>query len=175
MKHTPKARPSHSFTGDAPRRGCMVAAMIPSILLLAGATLLLRAQQPAAIPNITGRYHFLGPEDTVSLLQEENMLKGYIDVFQGETESDAILSYPLTIGTRTGNQISFRTGKIHEKYYRFNGTVERGTGKKPGDPAYLQLAGQIETVASNSVTGTTKVGKQAVVLKSLGKNEGMPD
>ena len=153
----------------------MMVVMIPSVLLLAGATLLLRAQQPAAIPNITGRYHFLGPEDTVSILQEETMLKGYIDVFQGENESDAILSYPLTIGTRTGNQISFRTRKIHEKYYRFNGTVERGTGKKPGDPGYLQLAGRLETVTSNSVTGTTKVVKQTVVLKSLGKNENIPD
>lgn len=124
---------------------------------------------------MTSRYHFLGPQDTLAILQEENTLKGYIDVFQGEAESDAVLSYPLTIGSRNGNQVSFRTRKIHEKYYRFNGTVKRGTGKKPGDSDYLQLTGRLETITSNSVTGTNKVGTQQVVLKSLGKDEGMPD
>lgn len=175
MKENPKARPVHSLTGDALRRGCLAAVMVPSLLLLAGATLMLRAQRPADVPNMTGRYHFLGPEDTLALLQEETMLKGYIDVFQGEAESDAVLSYPLTIGSRNGSQVSFRTRKIHEKYYRFNGIVERGTGKKPGDPDYIQLAGKLETITPNSVTGTEKVDALQVVLKSLGKGEATPD
>ena len=175
MKENPPTRSLHSLTGDAPRWGCLLAVMVPFLLLLAGTTLLLRAQQSSSIPSLTGRYHFLGPEDTLALLQEETLLKGYIDVFQGETESDALLSYPLIIGSRSGNHVSFRTRKIHEKYYRFSGTVERGTGNKPDDRNYLQLAGQLETVTSNSVTGATKVEKQTVVLKSMGKNEALSD
>ncbi len=152
----------------------MVALLVPALVALGGVALVLRAQQ-ANVPKMTGRYHFLGPEDSVNILQEENMLKGYIDVFTGSQESDSIFSYPLIIGSRKSNQISFRTGKIHEKYYRFNGIVERGKGEKSGDPDYLQLVGELETITSNSVTGTHKVEKQHVILKSLGKNEGVPD
>ncbi|MGH9360043.1 MAG: hypothetical protein ACRD1O_12835 [Terriglobia bacterium] len=164
-----------SILHDAPRRGCLLALLIPSVVLLAAAMSLVRAQQLAAAPNMTGRYHFLGPEDTLAVLQEGTALKGYIDVFQGETESDAVLSYPLTIGSRNGNVVSFRTRKIHEKHYRFEGTVERGIGKKPGAPDYLRLVGKLETITSNSVTGINKVDTQPVTLKSLGKGENIPD
>lgn len=130
--------------------------------------------QTAEAPSMTGRYHFLGPEDTLAVLQEEDVLKGYIDVFQGEDESDALLSYPITIGSRKGNHVEFRTRKIHEKYYRFTGTVERGSGRRPGDPDFLRLAGELDTVASNSVTGEQKTDRKQVVFKSMGKNEGEP-
>ncbi len=152
-----------------------LAMITASMLLLAMPASPLRAQQLAVPENMTGRYHFIGPEDTLAILQEENTLKGYIDVFQGPMESDAILSYPLTIGSRNHNAVSFRTRKIHDKYYRFKGAVERGTGKKPGDSDYLRLVGELETITSNSVTGTEDVKQQQVTLKSFGKGEGPPD
>ncbi len=143
--------------------------------MFGGSALYLAAQTPVAVeeaPVMTGRYHFLGPQDELAILQEETTLKGFIDVYQGENESDALLSYPITIGTRNGNHVEFRTRTIHEKYYRFNGTVARGSGKKPGDPDYLQLVGTLETYTSNSVTGQKSVVRGAVVFKSMGKNEG---
>lgn len=147
------------------------------MFLLIGAPASLRsAQQPAAVvPRMTGRYHFLGPEDTINILQEGDVLKGYIDVFPGEDESDALLSYAITIGSRKGNQVEIRTQKIHEKYYRFSGTVMRGNGRKPSDPDYLRLTGELETITSNSVTETRDVKKQAVVFKSIPRGEGPPD
>jgi hypothetical protein len=145
------------------------------VLVIGGAFLAsdLRAQQPAsAVPVMTGRYHFLGLEDELAILQEETALKGFIDVLQGENESDAILSYPITIGSRHGDRVTFTTRAIHEKYYRFAGKIERGSGKKPGDPDYLRLVGQLETLNSDSVTGEHKVVRQQVVFKSMGKGEG---
>ncbi len=127
-----------------------------------------------SVPRMTGRYHFLGPQDTLAILQEEDLMKGYIDVYPGENESDVILSYPITIGSRHGNLVEFRTRKIHEKYYRFQGKVERGAGSKPGDPDYLRLVGELQIITENSVTGERKVQTQQVVLKSMGKNEGPP-
>lgn len=124
---------------------------------------------------MTGRYHFLGPEDTLSILQEEDVLKGYIDVFEGDSESDDVLSYQITIGSRNGNHVAFRTRPIHEKFYRFNGTVERGEGKKPSDPDYLQLNGDLTTVVLNSVTGQQKTVSQRVILKSIPRGQGPPD
>jgi hypothetical protein len=143
-------------------------------LLLLSAALVYPQEASQSVPKMTGRYHFLGPQDTLAILQEEDLLKGYIDVYPGENESDVILSYPITIGSRHGNQVEFRTRKIHEKYYRFQGKVERGTGIKPGDPDYLRLVGELQIITQNSVTGEQKVEKQQVVLKSIGKSEGPP-
>lgn len=133
------------------------------------------AQPSETVPHMTGRYHFLGPEDALSILQEEGILKGYIDVYEGDSESDEVLSYQITIGSRRGNHVEFRTRPIHEKFYRFNGTVERGTGKKPSDPDYLQLNGELLTITLNSVTGQQKTESQKVILKSIPRGQGPPD
>lgn len=146
-------------------------------LLAAWPGTLASAQQPAplAVPRMTGRYHFLGPEDTLAILQEGNALKGYIDVYPGQNESDAILSYAITIGSRKDNHVEIKTRTIHEVYYRFSGTIGRGTGQKPADPGFLQLTGELETITLNSVTGSQKVQKQQVVFKSIPRGEGPPD
>ncbi|HXH49123.1 MAG TPA: hypothetical protein VNM47_07235, partial [Terriglobia bacterium] len=66
----------------------------------------LKAQSAAVeISDITGDYEFLQPFNTLAILQEEEMLKGYIDVLQGQSESDAIISYPITIGERKGDHV----------------------------------------------------------------------
>lgn len=126
------------------------------------------------IGDITGDYDFLQPYNTLGILQEDQMLKGYIDVLQGESASDSVFSYQITIGERKGNDIEFRTSTIHEKYYRFSGTVQRGKGKKKNDPDYLELVGELQTIRSNSVTNQKNVDRQQVVLKSKGKIEKEP-
>jgi len=149
--------------------------VIAVIFLVAQAATAQKNAATQAITDMTGKYHFLSPDDVVAILEEEGKLKGYIDVYQGEDESDTILSYQISIGTRTGNQVEFRTRKIHEKYYRFTGTVERGKGAKEGDPDYLRLVGELQTKTSNSVTGKDDVQTQQVILKSIGKSENVPD
>ncbi len=124
-----------------------------------------QAAKPA-VSDITGQYDFLTPENTLAILDEDGMLKGYIDVFQGDEESDALLSYQITIGSRKADQVAFRTQKIHEKYYRFSGTAQRGTGKAPGDSDYLQLTGELQTITENSVTEKQTIDRQKVVFKS---------
>ncbi len=135
----------------------------------------LKAQSAAGqISDITGDYEFLQPYNTLAILQEDQMVKGYIDVLQGESESDAILSYPLTIGERKGDHLDFRTQTIHAMYYRFSGTVQRGQGKKKDDPDYMELVGELQTIQHNSVTDQDKVDRQQVVFKSKGKNNREP-
>lgn len=102
------------------------------------------------------------------------MLKGYIDVLQGESASDSVFSYQITAGERKGAHVEFRTSKIHEKYYRFSGTVQRGKGKKKGDPDYLELVGELQTIRYNSVTNQQNIDRQQVVFKSKGKVEREP-
>lgn len=134
--------------------------------LVAGA----RSKQPQEKPieDVTGNYEFLSPDDTLAILEEEGKLKGYVDVYQGEEESDAILSYPLTIGTRSGDHVEFKTRRIHERYFRFSGTVERGKGRSAREPDYLRLVGELQIIQSNSVTGQESVDRRNVIFKSKG-------
>lgn len=129
------------------------------------------AQAGSEIDDITGKYHFLSPQDTLALLDEDGRLKGWMDVLQEGDESDDILSFQVAQGTRTKDHVEFKTSKIHQRYYRFSGTVQRGTGRKRGDPDYLRLAGDIEAITVSGETGAETVEKKAVVFKSKGKAE----
>jgi hypothetical protein len=124
-----------------------------------------------SIDDITGRYHFVSADDTLALLEEEGKLKGYVDVYQGEEESDEILSYQIVEGIRKKDHVEFRTNKIHRKYFRFTGTVERGTGHEEGDPDYLRLIGTVEIVTIKGDSGEEAVQRMRVVCKSFGKGE----
>jgi hypothetical protein len=131
-----------------------------------------RAQTSSGmIQDITGNYHFLGPNDTLALLEEEGMLKGYIDVLQGQSESDVVMSYPITLGSRKGDHVEFRTRRIHEMYYRFSGTVQRGTGRKQSDPGYLELVGDLQIITRDSTTEKEVVDRRQVVFKSEGESQ----
>jgi hypothetical protein len=132
----------------------------------------LRAQeQTEFIVDITAKYHFLSADDTLAILDEEGRLRGYIDVFQNQEESDAVLSYTIVEGTRKKTHIEFRTNRIHGKFYRFSGNVERGEGHEEGDPDYLRLVGGLEVVTINGDTGQEAVQRLRVILKSFGKSE----
>jgi hypothetical protein len=144
---------------------------------LVGATLVValgHASTQAAqdIDDITGKYHFLSADDTLGILEEEGKLKGYIEIVQGEEESDAVLTYDITLGSRKKDHVEFKTNTIHRRYYRFSGKVERGSGRGPDDPDYLRLIGDLETVSVKGDSGQESVEKKHLLLKSLGKSEG---
>lgn len=128
------------------------------------------AQKPTEeIDDLTGEYQFLSPHDTLALLDQEGKLNGYVDVLQGEDESDDVLSYQITVGSRKGQRVEFKTSTIHRKYYRFAGTVERGSGREEGDPDYLRLVGELQIITVLGDTGEESAQGLQVVFKSLGQ------
>ena len=128
------------------------------------------AQEPN-IDDITGNYHFLSADDTLGLLDEDGKLKGYIEILQGEEESDALLSYEIASGVRKKDHVEFKTSTIHGRYYRFSGKAERGSGSAQSDPDYLRLVGDLETVTVKGESGKESVDRKHLILKSLGKSE----
>jgi hypothetical protein len=129
------------------------------------------AQATENIDDITGKYHFLSADDTLGLLEEEGKLKGYIEILQGEEESDAVLSYDIILGSRKKDHVEFKTNTIHRRYYRFSGKVERGAGQEPADPDYLRLIGDLETVTIKGDSRQESVERKHLILKSFGKSE----
>lgn len=161
-------------TGLAFLSRALVPVLILALTIVAACSILKAQSAPSQISDITGNYDFLQPYNTLAILQEDQMLKGYIDVLQGKSASDSVFSYQIANGQRQGDHVQFTTSKIHEKYYRFSGTVQRGKEKKKGDPDYLELVGQLQTIEYNSVTNQQNVDRQQVVLKSKGKIEREP-
>ena len=144
-------------------------AVLGAVLYSAG---LLRAQdETQPVDDMTAKYHFLSADDTLAILDEEGRLKGYIEVAQPEEESDDVLSYDILEGSRKKAHVEFRTNRIHGKYYRFSGTVERGKGHVEKDPDYLRLTGDLDIVTVNAETGKQTVQTVRVTLKSFGKSE----
>jgi len=147
--------------------GCELGATIAAAAVLIAN---LHGQQPPPqIDDITGTYEFLAPADTLALLEQDGQLKGYIDVLQGEEESDVVLSYSISVGKRTNDRVEFKTQTIHRKYYRFAGTVQRGKGQKETDPDYLRLIGELSVVTVDGETGQESVEQRNVVFKSRGR------
>ena len=127
-----------------------------TVVLLTGGVL--KAQdETQTIDDMTAKYHFLSAEDTLAILDEEGRLKGYIEVAQPEEESDDILSYDILEGSRKKTHVEFRTNRIHGKFYRFSGTVERGKGHEEKDPDYFRLIGDLDIVTVNADTGKEAV------------------
>lgn len=123
------------------------------------------------VVDMTAKYHFLSADDTLAILDEEGRLKGYIEVAQPQEESDDLLNYDILEGSRKKSHVEIRTNKIHGKYYRFSGTVERGPGHGEKDPDFLRLTGDVDIVTVNGETGKETVQTVRVILKSFGKSE----
>jgi hypothetical protein len=149
----------------AARTGYLGAALVAATIGSAA------AQASENIDDITGKYHFLSPDDTLGILEEEGKLKGYIDVVQGEEESDDVLTYEIVSGSRKNDHVEFQTKTIHRKYYRFSGKVERGSGRQADDPDYLRLVGDLETVTVKGDSGQESAEKKHLVFKLIGKTE----
>lgn len=143
------------------------------LVILAGVPCLGRAPAQAieSVPDMSGEYEFVQADDTLGVLEEEGKLKGYIDVGQGEDESDSVLTYQIVAGTRQGNHVEFKTNKIHEKYYRFTGTVARGGGHTERDPDFLRLIGDLEIVKLDSETSQEHVERHRETFKWKGNSK----
>lgn len=129
------------------------------------------AQSRSAIDEINTEFHFLGPDDTLLIHEEEGRLKGQIDAYQDDDESDTVLSYTFTIGQRKDDHVEFKTAEIHRKYFRFRGAVVRGSGKGEKDEDYLRLVGELQIISVDGDTGKESVEKKQVELKSLSADE----
>lgn len=114
----------------------------------------------------SGMYSFLKEGEFVQLTVEDaGRVTGFISRF-GDQQSDkgAFLDQFFKTGKLESNKLSFTTDVVHGTGFEFNGTVERGDGKKPGDEAYFVLKGTL-TQNDSDVNKKVTSHSQEVVLK----------
>jgi len=154
--------------------------MLPAILLMA--CLLSNAQNaapnpPAAKPanDYSGMYSFLQDGEFVQVtVEEEGRVTGFISRY-GDLDSDKgeFLDLFFKSGKLDCKNLSFTTQTVHGVWYEFKGTVERGSGKNPGDEAYYLLKG---TLSQNTTDVDKKTSSKSrdVSFKSFPQDMGAP-
>ena len=101
--------------------------------------------QSSTTPAYSGMYQFLKEGEFVQVtVEDQGHVTGFVSRY-GNTESDkgAFLDQFFKTGKLEGNKLTFTTDVVHGVEYDFNGTVERGEGKNPGDEAYYVLKGTL--------------------------------
>jgi hypothetical protein len=128
-------------------------------------------QNARSSTEYSGMYSFLKDGEFVQItVEDDGRLTGFVSRYgDAETDKGAFLDQYFRGGKLDGNKLSFTTQTVQAMWFAFNGTVERGEGKNPGDEAYYVLKG---TLTDNTTDASKKVTthSQDVVLKMFPRN-----
>src|SRR5206468_10353692 len=99
----------------------------------------------ATVPAYSGMYTFLKEGEFVQVtVEDEGHVTGFISRFgDGESDKGAFLDQFFKTGKLEGNKLSFTTEVVDGVAFDFQGSVDRGEGKNPGDDAYFVLRGAL--------------------------------
>jgi hypothetical protein len=134
------------------------------------------AEVPAAAPaadDYSGMYTFLREGEFVQLTVEDTgQVTGFVSRY-GDSDSDkgAFLDQFFKTAKLDQRKLSFTTQTVHGVWYEFQGTLERGEGKNPGDEAYWVMRG---TLTQNVTDSNKKISsaRRDVVFKQFPQDAG---
>ena len=110
-----------------------------------------------AADDYSGMYSFLREGEFVQVtVEDQGKVTGFVSRY-GDLDSDkgAFLDQFFKTGKLVGSKLTFSTETVHGVWFEFKGSVDRGSGKNPGDEAYYVLNGtltQYTTDASKRVS-----------------------
>ena len=115
-------------------------------------------------------YSFLREGEFVQLSLEDGKLTGFVSRY-GDSESDktAFLDQFFSKASLEGDKLSFTTKPVHDTWFEFAGTIERGSAKAPTDEGYRVLRGKLTQFTSDAKKNVTSKSKD-VELKSFPKD-----
>jgi hypothetical protein len=126
-----------------------------------------QAARPSS-PNYSGMYAFLREGEFVQItVEDKGQVTGFVSRF-GDSESDrgTFLDHFFKSGTINKNELTFTTQLVHGVSYDFQGTIERGPGKNPGDEGYYILKGKLTETTSDEANKTASHSRE-VAFKSF--------
>jgi hypothetical protein len=141
------------------------------VILLTFAGLATGVAQTAAVaennPDYSGMYAFLQEGEFVQLTVEDHgMVTGFVSRFKEGDGEKTFVDHFFKNGRLDGKKLVFTTEVAQNISYEFNGTIERGEGKKPDEEGYYILHGTLtESKVSEDKKTTTQ--SQPVTLKSF--------
>jgi hypothetical protein len=93
----------------------------------------------------SGMYSFLREGEFLQLTVEDGgSVTGFVSRFgDGDSDKGAFLDQFFKTGKLDGSKLNFTTEVVHGVAFGFQGSVERGEGKNPGDEAYFVLKGTL--------------------------------
>lgn len=132
------------------------------------------AQKPAAptpapaVDDYWGMYSFLKDGEFVQItIEDKGVVSGFISRF-GDSESDrgTFLNQFFKSGKLDGTKLTFTTENVHGIWFTFEGSFERGPGKKPDEEAYYVLRGALTRFTTDTEKKVTSQITQ-VAFKSF--------
>jgi hypothetical protein len=107
----------------------------------------------------SGMYSFLKDGEFLQLTVEDGgSVTGFVSRYgDGDSDKGAFLDQFFKTGKLKGNKLNFTTEVVHGVAFDFQGSVERGEGKNPGDEAYFVLKG---TLTENISDANKKVSSR---------------
>jgi len=119
-----------------------------------------QTQSVSNADDLSGMYEFLREGEFVQVTLEDGQVTGFVSRY-GDSASDkgAFLDQFFSKAALDGNKLTFTTKPVHDLWYEFAGTIDRGTAKAPTDEGYRVLRGkltQFTTDASKKVTSKTR-------------------
>lgn len=117
---------------------------ISAVLLL---TSVLSVGQQSKPQDVSGLYSFVRSGDTLQInVQPDGRVTGYVSrVADGESDRGLMLDMMFEKAALQGNELSFKTKKIHGVWFEFKGPVERGPGKTRDDEGFYVVRGTLTT------------------------------
>jgi hypothetical protein len=118
----------------------------------AGANQATPAQPASKGHEYSGMYSFLKDGEFIQItVEDEGRVTGFISRYgEGESDKGAFLDQYFRSARLEGSKLIFTTETVHAVWFEFNGTVERGEGKSPGDEAYYVLKGKLTDNTSDA-------------------------
>ena len=145
--------------------------LIGSFLLLLPLLLLSAAPQSAPPPtdDYSGMYSFLREGEFVQVtVEDEGKVSGFISRFgDSEADKDTFLDQFFESGKLDSNHLSFTTKNVHGTWFTFEGTRERGTGKRPDEEGYYVIRGTLNRFQSDADKKNTTQNSRRVEFKSF--------
>jgi len=130
---------------------------------------------PAEPPDYSGMYSFLKEGEFVQItIEDKGTVSGFISRY-GDSENDkgTFLDQFFKSGKLEGKNLSFTTEIVHGVSYSFEGSFERGSGKKLEEEGYYVLRGTL-TRDSREPGGKTTTQKREVEFKSFPRDAEAP-
>jgi hypothetical protein len=126
------------------------------------------AQPATNKDDISGMYSFLKDGEFVQINQEpDGYITGFVSRFGDDaTDKKTFLDQFFSKASLNGTALTFATKAIHGTWFEFAGTVQRGSGKTPGDEGYRLIKGKL-TRHKTDVNGKESAESREIEMNSF--------